>query len=250
MATFPHRMRESPPKRGVPRSPSMRERAEVCALPPASPAVDDFQLSPSSDESRSSVASANSGSSSVFGRYSSALWADEGSRSWIFTPGAPPCGAGAHIPPRSEAPSGPRIDCDDVLQNTATVMASLASLEAAAEQMTEQVRAHTSALRSNVQRAVHDVNILSSGCTTYAALVSETEALKLENAVLRAEVSHLIALLDEERSAAQRDGHTLLDKLRSLQLECHIISRDVDQAVAQAECGRRVATDLHEGAPA
>ena len=211
--------RESQQKQavGVSLSQSIRTRADTCALPPVSPEREDELLTSTSDASS----------------LDSLLFAQHGvSASWIYD-------------------SAPTMGDDNMMKGTAAVIAVLAGLEAAAEMCTEHVHAHVSDLRDMVQRAALGVTLLASECTTHKALVSENEGLKLENAVLRAEISHLSSLLDDERRAGERASGTLLDKLRTLQHECHLITRAADQAVAQAASGRTaMAAGLQEGAPA
>lgn len=165
--------------------------------------------------------------------------------------------------------SPPHTVGDDLLGDRAASIAALASLEAAAavhaaqihdavEDMCEEVAARVSALRLVEARAAHAVAYLASGVETRAALLEENDALKLQVNSLRAENAVLQEALREayrvKADSPPPREQALVGMLRQLQLVCRDISLQGGHAAAVSETwltGLPSTEDvLFDGAPA
>jgi hypothetical protein len=218
-------------------SPTLVERAEVCALPPT----------PQRD-----LGASPTGGGHAF--YESVSASSARSTS-----------------PRDATP--PYILDDDLLGDRAVAIAALASLEAAAashaaqihdavEEMLEEVAARVSSLRHMEARAASAVAYLTHSVAERTQLVEEHDALKLqvnglraENAVLQEALREAYRAKEEEDNPPPRE-QALRSMLRQLQLVCQDVSLQGGHAAAVAETWltglpSSTAEDvLYDGAPA
>lgn len=216
-------------------SPTLAERAEVCALPPTP---------------------------------QRGLGASPTGRGYAFCASAHSASSSA----RSTSPHAtpPYILGDDLLGDRAVAIAALATLEAATalhatqmhdavEEMREEMAARVSALRHVEARAAEAVAYLTSSVTDRTTLQAENDILKLEVNGLRAENAVLQEALreayraKEEADAPPPREQALRSMLRQLQLVCQDVSLQGGHAAAVAETwltGLPSTDVLYDGAPA